>query len=1777
MAAGNAQERDRADVADLVASEASRRIRAFLSTRDDWNPTRSLTELTSQVAHEYQDRFVIELIQNAYDAHAPGTRNGFVEICLDAAAGGHGTLYVANGGRPFATENFEALTNLSQSNKPAGEGIGNKGLGFRSVLQVCDWPEVYSADPGDTSSAGFGGFCFGFATDEDIRQRTETLEDFAVVEREFSRHLLPVPAQPEDPRLLEFRHRGAVTVIKLPLKSELALKKASLQLHHLTTDQVPVLLFLRRLERLLVQRIGPDGQSDRHQLTRSATPLKLPTGDSSLEFAQVTCDDQRFFVASRRLDHDDVLHAIDVSIQEGQLDARWRDWRGDADVEVAIPLQQREAGPGGGHEDDEFTGQMFTYLPMETESPLGGHANAPFYTKLARTALDVTNVPLNRFFMGALATLCLDSAALIANSAVTGGRGIAVDLISWDEHFAILAEESQSHGATLEERRLIPTLQDGAPTGWSALIETYSWEPVGSSLDEARLSRAGATLVDPGIGGRRRTRLDVTHRHIFDRDLSPDGEELAGWVEQAFAQAARSDTSRTDWAGLYEDLAAAFKRQPESLRGRKVILDQDGRLRHAGPADKKPANAPTVFFPPRVADDDDSEGQDLLHVPSQLGRAVAYLNDAVPVRRREGRTTVRTHVADFLSNNRLVEDFNRSNIITHLTRYTQRRSVADSTRAAVLRWVYGQSRAARGEGLSNLASFGIQVPTRGGWVEASRATFSAGWPETLGEQLEQLLSLVGSGSPSLGRYADTLLLGPADFPFTVIDPADFQRFLLELGVRNGLWPYPVATPRQQNSYGSNYDPRRIASQASLSEGATELWVKRVRATWNQHAVRHPQTRYFSSDQLWVLPGQDDIQSLDDGARRDYAHLLASSIGDWPAEFLRYAFRLPKGHRSGPDEQVWPSPASSFLQSAPWMPSVHPAGSDELFFATPSETWHFDGEGGDPRPRFAPLCVRDIQRVLVASPSAARRLRSLGLRVWDSASTAPGRLKTIAELVSDNEIRPADVSLVRKANERAWADLRITDADDGSRLLTVSRGRRLEVVDQSTQELVYLPDATSTLVGHVIEAAELPVVVVAPADGPAVGDVLRDQAWDVRLMSEVVALIEADGAELDPDSAPGIELVAQGAWLPQVVALATELNPFVRATANVLQQVLTRLRRIRLVWAEHVRMTVDGVEVPLADIGRSGIHLQHEEAPLIVLLGDRPVFDWSSLATVSEHVAELIGHPSTSDVLRAAALTLDRNLGGNWAQPLAEELAGAFRVSPDRVRETLESLSGGLDRLAELAAIELAWRGLIASGRDLLNESFRERHDLERELLNKSGGAVDPDEVLARAQRAETHDDLRRALSADLPSFNDALRKLGFAPLSFGERRVAALRNYTDRHREEIVARLRSAYLEAFRSREDLSSYLGARSLDVLVPDADWLERFVEPPDAAIGELVEAWLRKHGAGVPDPNLAPIDEVRERNTAIARSVVKSASPVVAAWTAANHVSRQPEWDRHADILQNLHGSGALDFEILTEPDVIEWLGALGLWPDGMDATTDLEELGLTPGAIDAASQSADAEREARERRRTTIRIGNQELDASEDGWQAIADTVMSQLGESGTGWSKSLTKLSPPPRRAKGGRKKVGRGRRHRPGESGLSEAQRSAVGLVGEVIAYRWLLDTYPETTPDSWASGYRQLVVGGHEGDDTLGYDFEIHQKSQSLYFEVKATAGDAFEFEFAASEVRAAAAARKATYRIIFIRNALDPQMRELLVLPNPLDPDHAAAFHQLNTGMRLRFSPEE
>lgn len=125
-----------------VWAQSVKKARTCLRSLAEGDTTsRELKSVIEEVlAPEYKGRVLVELLQNAHDAHPAKPGDGRVEILLDETEGEHGVLYMANGGRELTPKRFDALRRVASSSKRPDEGIGHKGVGFKIVRQLTETP-----------------------------------------------------------------------------------------------------------------------------------------------------------------------------------------------------------------------------------------------------------------------------------------------------------------------------------------------------------------------------------------------------------------------------------------------------------------------------------------------------------------------------------------------------------------------------------------------------------------------------------------------------------------------------------------------------------------------------------------------------------------------------------------------------------------------------------------------------------------------------------------------------------------------------------------------------------------------------------------------------------------------------------------------------------------------------------------------------------------------------------------------------------------------------------------------------------------------------------------------------------------------------------------------------------------------------------------------------------------------------------------------------------------------------------------------------------------------------------------------------------------------------------------------------------------------------------------------------------------------------------------------------------------------------------------------------
>lgn len=167
------------------------------------------TEARTQT--DYVGRFAIELLQNAHDACADADREGAVRFVLTESA-----LLVANEGVAFDGPRIVSLVRQGSSEKAEGVGrrtIGYKGVGFSSVFEISDHPQVISAADAR----------FQFDRDRAsalVRSRLGKTPK-RVAARAFPFPLDDNDLQPDADVVQQLLADGAVTVIRLPIRDDI--------------------------------------------------------------------------------------------------------------------------------------------------------------------------------------------------------------------------------------------------------------------------------------------------------------------------------------------------------------------------------------------------------------------------------------------------------------------------------------------------------------------------------------------------------------------------------------------------------------------------------------------------------------------------------------------------------------------------------------------------------------------------------------------------------------------------------------------------------------------------------------------------------------------------------------------------------------------------------------------------------------------------------------------------------------------------------------------------------------------------------------------------------------------------------------------------------------------------------------------------------------------------------------------------------------------------------------------------------------------------------------------------------------------------------------------------------------------------------------------------------------------------------------------------------------------------------------------------------------------
>ncbi|GAA0902738.1 sacsin N-terminal ATP-binding-like domain-containing protein [Virgisporangium aurantiacum] len=985
------------------------------------------------IAADYDGRTVVELLQNGHDAHPADRRDGRIEFLLAEDELEFGVLYVANGGQPVSVDDFDSMCRIAMSSKRPDQGIGNKGVGFKSVLQLSASPEVYSRSVPESST--FDGFCFRFAGPADFddlatRVASDRPDLAEALRANVSSLKVTVPTDEIPARVSEFEQDGFATVIRLVLRSAAARERTRSQLAELSSSDVPFNLFLERVGRIAVRTRTAVGADNTNLLNRSSRPV-------APAMEEVRVDGGAYLLLRRTVVEAEMIRIIQQSRDDDGLNSGWERWRGDAEVCVAVPVDRPLE-----------RGRLYTFLPMgeAAPAPMPAFVNAPFFAQLDRRSLS-PSIPLNDLLLTEVARLC--AKAVTDPAGLPGDVGL--DLVCWSSAaLPRLRKAFDEIGVDLTKLLLVPVL--GPDRGRAALATAKLWTGRGTVFTAEAVAAAGSTpIVDTALHTARRTRLSVLARDLGVL-AQPSSTDVGVFAESVAAALATRSVEPEVWAGFYDDLAAE-RLDEKAVRDRRILIDDEGNL-------LSPGSERSVF----VGSTDDGAGP---HVPPGAVRTrLAFMLASIPWltaerRRRPGRV--------WLDTQNLVRDYRTDTVLSLIGSTMRAIDVGETeTLQRCLEFAFEVwRRGPRDLSTEAVRTARLRVPAKSGWTTANTATFGLGWGGDTGDvdaRLAQLVVAAGDVSTEIARIGDATV-EPAHLGG--IDPDRWRSFLESAGVRHGIMPNYIRSSAL-TLRGSQVGAPTTAGHLSIPvSGDDQRRWREVAARWPRRGPLHQTVYYQPATNVAFLPAQRDWAKFDARARRLYAELILRGLDSWPDSTLEIQFvRDTDAMRP-----AWPTFVAAFLATADWIPQTAPGDRTRVSFASPDQAWWLQKAETPDYLRAQPSNLRGL-----ATPRVLARLARLGVRFWDDQTTARSRLDELTDLVGRH--RPQGGSIppsVRKAYEEAWEDLG-TAAEPPHRII-VARQAQLEVTDLDLEgEPVYVCDETGVAQERLL--GQTPVAMLA---------------------------------------------------------------------------------------------------------------------------------------------------------------------------------------------------------------------------------------------------------------------------------------------------------------------------------------------------------------------------------------------------------------------------------------------------------------------------------------------------------------------------------------------------------------------------------------------------------------------------------------------------------------------------------------------------------------------------
>ncbi|BCW78325.1 DUF3883 domain-containing protein [Arthrobacter sp. NicSoilC5] len=200
------------------------------------------------VRQQYTGRYPFELLQNANDAARDTGTQGRAHFLLTETA-----LIVADNGSGFGDPQVEAICSLGRSSKDPSDSVGHKGLGFKSVGEITDHPQIVS----QLSSFQFNG--------TRVRAEVGRLLGLLPPRQKMPIYAFPFPVDntdlgPDAAAVEKLRANGFTTVIRLPFRD--GVERRTVEAALIENLASRLLLFLPHVDHLQLEGTYLDFSSE---------------------------------------------------------------------------------------------------------------------------------------------------------------------------------------------------------------------------------------------------------------------------------------------------------------------------------------------------------------------------------------------------------------------------------------------------------------------------------------------------------------------------------------------------------------------------------------------------------------------------------------------------------------------------------------------------------------------------------------------------------------------------------------------------------------------------------------------------------------------------------------------------------------------------------------------------------------------------------------------------------------------------------------------------------------------------------------------------------------------------------------------------------------------------------------------------------------------------------------------------------------------------------------------------------------------------------------------------------------------------------------------------------------------------------------------------------------------------------------------------------------------------------------------------------------------------